>query len=196
MSKINFELIPVEVINFQNAEFFMVKQGVIEKIYQLFGLISEEYEQLFEPVQQHLTGSEEISRPKISRGENYLHQPYVMLDYPRHFKTNETLAIRSLFWWGNDFSIHLILSSGFVLQFETSIINAMENELDDQWYYSFTDDPWHHHFNPDNYESIKSFQTKEGKYFKLAKKLPLHQWPEAETFFIESFSKLVSLLKK
>ena len=44
--------------------------------------------------------------PKISRGEQYLGLPYVMLDYPRIFSKENVFAIRTFFWWGNYFQPH------------------------------------------------------------------------------------------
>ena len=46
-----------------------------------------------------------IQSPKISRGENYNGLPYVMLDYPRCFGKEDVFAMRTMFWWGNFFSI-------------------------------------------------------------------------------------------
>ena len=53
------------------------------------------------------------STPKISKGENYKDLPYVMLDYPRCFQKEKTIAIRTFFWWGNFFSINLQLSGEY-----------------------------------------------------------------------------------
>ena len=50
------------------------------------------------------------STPKIAKGENYLQLPYVLLDYPRCFDKENIFAIRTMFWWGNFFSITLHLS--------------------------------------------------------------------------------------
>lgn len=47
--------------------------------------------------------------PKVSRGEHYQGLPYRVLDYPRHFQAQEIFAWRTLFWWGQFFSVTLHL---------------------------------------------------------------------------------------
>src|SRR2546423_9807434 len=42
--------------------------------------------------------------PKISKGENYLGLPYLVLDYPRISSADNFFFIRSFFWWGRFFS--------------------------------------------------------------------------------------------
>src|SRR6185369_7340402 len=85
------------------------------------------------------------SNPKISRGENYRALPYVMLDYPRHFTKESTLAIRTLFWWGNFFSISLHLS-GRCKKNAAAVLKINFATLRQEGYWvCISADPWHHH---------------------------------------------------
>ncbi len=47
---------------------------------------------------------------KISKGENYQEQPWVMLDFPRLFSKESVFAFRTMFWWGHYFSFTFHLS--------------------------------------------------------------------------------------
>jgi hypothetical protein len=58
----------------------------------------------------HLFGDIQCLNGKISRGENYQLLPYIILDYPSYFSRNNIFAVRTMFWWGNFFSITLHLS--------------------------------------------------------------------------------------
>ncbi len=65
-----------------NEELILTKNRIIQKAYQLFGLLAENYRQYSGDIFFFLPA---IQQPKIARGENYNGLPYVMLDYPRHF---------------------------------------------------------------------------------------------------------------
>src|SRR5262245_61567301 len=95
-----------------DANWILTKNGIIEKVYLLFGNLSEHYKQ--EPLLQQLPAEAVTASPKIARGENYEGLPYVMLDYPRCFGKEDTLAIRTFFWWGHFFSITLQLKGKYV----------------------------------------------------------------------------------
>jgi hypothetical protein len=93
-----------------STDWILTKHSVIEKVYRLFGSLALSMQGFVEENKTILPAIVSASNPKISRGENYLKFPYVMLDYPRHFTKEDSLAIRTLFWWGNFFSINLHLS--------------------------------------------------------------------------------------
>jgi hypothetical protein len=93
-----------------NKDWILTKKMVVDKVYLLLGGLSQQMQDYIESNQLLLPAVVTQSSPKISKGENYLGLPYVMLDYPRYFKSNDTLAIRTFFWWGNFFSISLHLS--------------------------------------------------------------------------------------
>ena len=67
------------------------------------------------------------SSPKISKGENYKGLPWLVLDYPRYFNKEDIFAIRTLFWWGNFFSITLHISGKYKMRYEKKIIDSFES---------------------------------------------------------------------
>src|SRR5260221_13450433 len=96
-----------------NTDWILTKHAIIDKVYQLFGEQATFMQYYIEKEKAQLQKEISIIAPKISKGENYGKLPYVMLDYPRYFDKENTLAIRTMFWWGNFFSIHLQLSGKF-----------------------------------------------------------------------------------
>src|SRR2546423_1428982 len=84
--------------------------------------------------------------PKISKGENYLGLPYIILDYPRLSVPDNLFFIRTFFWWGNFFSSTLQAGGK-----SKSIIMKKLPEKEEilkagNYYIGVNLDPWVHHF--------------------------------------------------
>jgi hypothetical protein len=134
---------------------------------------------------------------KISKGENYLGLPYMILDYPRNFQIDNFLAVRTMFWWGNFFSstIHI---SGEYLNLRELIEPQMESLAKQDYYIGVNQDPWLHHFEPTNYRKISSLSQgefsailNEMKHMKIAAKWPLASWQDAHTNLFKSWKFLL-----
>lgn len=116
---------------------------------------------------------------KISRGEKYLNLPYMVLDYPALFKTENIFAYRTMFWWGNFFSATLHLE-GLSLERVRNKISTNLNKLTGKRIYICTGEtPWHYHYGKDNYELLTQdhydFINKCG-FLKLSRKIDLKDW--------------------
>jgi hypothetical protein len=177
-----------------NAEVLLTKNKIIRIVYDLLGAMAGEYKEIL--VADGLVTLNE-KEGKISRGENYKGLPYVILDYPRKFARVDTFAIRTLFWWGNFFSITLQLSGEYLNEYKSKIEEAIGKDQLDGWYYGCGEDPWEHHFEDDNYRPIiagKINLSANLSYLKISKKIPLNQWDEAETFLKKNFIFLIKVL--
>ena len=84
-----------------NTGWILTKRSVMEKVDQVLGSIAENQKLIIEKEKNRLPQEVIKSEPKISRGENYLQLPYMLLDYPRFFDTENIFAVRTMFWWGN-----------------------------------------------------------------------------------------------
>jgi len=142
------------------------------------------------------------SSPKISRGENYKGLPWLVLDYPRYFNKDDVFAIRTLFWWGNFFSITLHLSGNYKAKYETKIIDSFESLQQEDFSVCINEDQWEHHFETNNYipvhdlsESQYSEIIVKRSFIKLAKKIPLEQWNDVEKKLLDIFGQLINSLK-
>ncbi|MFI5152042.1 MAG: hypothetical protein ACHQET_01830 [Chitinophagales bacterium] len=123
MNEAKLMLSPEELQLMQNAGWILTKNKVIHKVCELFGILAEEMKPQWE--QSSLHGLYKINRAKISKGENLKGLPYVVLDYPGHFEKENIFSIRSLFWWGNYFSITLHLKGDS----KSRVMNSLMREL-------------------------------------------------------------------
>ena len=166
----------------QNAELLLTKNRIIAKVYEMFGYVIDE-------VQMLLAGNPLLSTeifavsPKISKGENYLGLPYVMLDYPRCFGKTDVFAVRTMFWWGHFFSTTLHLKGKYKHQLVSAIMDHQGLLSANGFFIGVHEDEWRHDFDEANYTALQGCdpemlaETLEQKDFcKIAAKTGLHNW--------------------
>jgi hypothetical protein len=184
-----------------DKEWILTKQLIIEKVYRLFGTLAISMQQQVLKNIKTLPITATRESPKISRGENYRSLPYVMLDYPRHFSKESTLAIRTFFWWGNFFSINLHLA-GVCKEAAIPSLKANFAVLQHKGYsICINETPWQHHFEEDNYVAMNKFTANDfaamlnrESFIKIAKCISLQQWEEAPEFLEQHFYEMMMLL--
>ena len=185
-----------------NSNWILTKRKIIDKVYQLFGQFAENQKIILEKEKDWLPLAVLQSTPKISKGENYQQLPYVLLDYPRYFDAENSFAIRTMFWWGNFFSITLHLSGIYKQLLQENICKNKNLAGQHNFYLCVNESPWHHHFAIDNYIALKQPGDKEmeqiirqKKFIKLAVKFPLEQWNDMPQLLEKSFADIMQLLK-
>ena len=181
---------------FCNAQIILTKNSIVQKTVLLL-----------EDVQGSLVDESSLKHyhfsttPKVSKGENYLGLPYVILDYPRIAKDEDLFFIRSMFWWGNFFSSTLQLSGEYKKQYLISLANACDLLKEKNYFVGINSNPWLHHFGEDNYKKISSL-TKESfitileeiPQIKIATCWPLDECDSAENKLVESWKFLIGLI--
>jgi hypothetical protein len=187
-------LSPAEAALIGNAEIILTKNSIIQKTVALLSGLQDqlliEKERLVSP-----------STPKISKGENYLGLPYVVLDYPRISQGDAFFFIRSMFWWGHFFSSTLQLAGEYKVRAVPAIV-SLHNSLALQHYsVGIHSDPWQHHFETTNYRPLASLSSKELEvvlheqpYIKIAARWPLSEWDKAANHLLESWKLLAGLV--
>lgn len=178
-----------------DANFILTKNNIIKKVVIFFGQLNVAYNQ--ETLIKKLPAEVLLQPAKISKGENYMGLPYVMLDYPKCFGKDDVFAIRTFFWWGNFLSITLHLKGIYKKQYQQKICNAiMQNQLNSSWINSNSVE-WEHHLS-DNYKTINSSLhlkfIQENTVLKLVSKIELKEWELAEEFLQIQFKKYLELL--
>ena len=63
----------------------------------------------------------DVQTGKLSRGENYHGQPWIMLDFPRFFHREGIAAFRTLFHWGHGVQVSLHLSEAGLTPFRDNL---------------------------------------------------------------------------
>ncbi len=189
MNSAKIQLSPAELKLLTNAEIILTKNRLLAKIRLLLEAVQESM-QAAAPT--FLNSHAFTVPPKISRGENYLGLPYLVLDYPRNFGAAGIFCIRSFFWWGHFFSSTLHLSGTYKNKFEETIAAAQQTFS--KHHISVNTDPWQHHFESDNYIPIAGFghghfkKCVQGQaHLKIAAKLDVEHWAKAEAFLLENW---------
>jgi hypothetical protein len=199
-SKLHFSESEMELVC--NADVILTKNIIMQKMRQLLAVVSNEMVSISS---EYPTFSEHLNLfnvpPKISRGENYLGLPYLILDYPRNFLHDNFFAVRSFFWWGNFFSSTLHLSGNHRTRLLNKIINNYEKLVHHNYYINNNIDPWQHHFQGNNVVLIKNLSVTEFKklcneneHLKFSSKWSLTEWNSAQQNFIESWKFFLSIL--
>ena len=200
ISSANVELSKNELELVTSSEFILTKNRIIEKVYNLFGVLSEIYKDILSRYSTVLPVETFKSSPKIYKGENYLNLPYVMMDYPRIFAKEDVFAIRSFFWWGNFFSITLHLSGKYFEMFVDLLQTKLPALREEDLFVCVNEAPWHHHFEAINYKSLHEMITDSASeiftkpFIKIAKKIPLTEWNHAFEFYKNYYEKLLQLI--
>ncbi len=193
--KANVSLSAFEQQLVNDPAWILTKNRIIEKVYLLFGYLSERYRQTASI--QNLPAAVTAIAPKISKGENYEGLPYVMLDYPRCFGKEDVFAVRTFFWWGHFFSITLQLKGVYVQQYLPALLNNEKNLRENDVWMNVGNEEWQHHFRNNNMlllnEHTETLQDKE--VLKLAFLCSLKNWDEAETILTEKFQLLLNAVQ-
>ena len=192
LSKLEMELI-------KNKEWILTKHTIINKVYKLFGELNEIYKQVsakeavFRELYKNAGG-------KISKGENYEGLPYVMLDYPALFSKENIFAIRTLFWWGNFFSITLHIS-GEKYMLKGDFPKLLSYLQENNFFVCVNENEWQHSFELSNYVTAKGLDQKKLEeisnkhFFKISKNIELNKWNEAPQFLEKSFREIVGFIR-
>ncbi|MBI3882740.1 MAG: hypothetical protein HY305_00550 [Sphingobacteriales bacterium] len=185
-----------------NTDWILTKYLIIQKVCDLFGNLLPSMQSVISTNKESLPANINITYPKISKGEHYLQLPYVMLDYPRCFKKNNILAIRTFFWWGNFFSISLHLSGSHKTKATPVLIKNFEKLGKAGYSVCIAKDEWMHHFKNDNYVPLKNYTRQafekilaEKEFVKIARNITLQNWNKAPLFLEQSFNELILLLR-
>jgi hypothetical protein len=184
-----------------NTGWILTKRKIMDTVNVLLGDIAVKQKQVIENEKAWLPEAVVLSTPKIAKGENYLQLPYLLLDYPRCFDGADIFAVRTMFWWGNFFSITLHLSGLYKEKFQQKILDNMD-AMEQDVFICIHENQWHHHFEPDNYISIKNLRIGawqdmviEKDFIKLAIKFPLQPWAALPALLDKSFLEMIELLK-
>ncbi|MEO7311605.1 MAG: hypothetical protein ABIX01_14470 [Chitinophagaceae bacterium] len=191
----NVKLSAAELALAGNAAILLTKNHIISQVYELFGGLATAY--LEEAGKRHLPAVITAASPKISRGENYLGLPWVMLDYPRSFAGDDIFSIRTMFWWGHHFGLFIFLKGSWLTK--ETIDAIAELPVGEEWWLCSNTDPWQHHFEPGNMIETVRLTADQVKaqvaycgFAKLAKKIPIERWESVATFMTGNFEKMLS----
>ncbi|MEO5682261.1 MAG: hypothetical protein ABIQ88_06445 [Chitinophagaceae bacterium] len=196
-SKIQLSAEEMELVN--NREWILTKHRVIEKVYQLFGSLSDQMQLHLQKKAVLLPEKVLQVPPKISKGELYKSLPYVVLDYPRIFSKEDVFAIRSFFWWGNYFSITLQLKGKYQRLYQQKIAAAITNKSLQGFYVSVAGNEFSFNLGGKNYFSTNNGMDsryaafEQQDFLKISYKISFEEWSSAEQKLLEVFQQMIDL---
>ena len=183
----------------KNTEWILAKHAVIKKVYEIFGALQVIFENEVS-LHANLFVGHTLQSAKITQGEKYQQLPYVILDYPAIWKQN-ILAVRTMFWWGNFFSITLHLSGENKKRFTGNMQQGLSFLQANNFFICINNDEWQHHYSPENYITATSISFSEmeviieKEFFKISKNISLNEWETAPDFIINSFNEIMQFLQ-
>ncbi len=139
--------------------------------------------------------------PKISKGENYRGLPWVVLDHPRLFTKRDIFAIRTLFWWGNYFSVTLHLKGIYRERWIGAIRRNIPLLAENGFHICISEEEWRHELSADNYLAL--MEAGPGKweewldrraFLKLSSKMDIGRWNEAPEYLLRLYALLSGVL--
>jgi hypothetical protein len=189
-AKISLSALEYQLVT--DETFILTKNSIIQKVYDLFGSMSVQYENI---LAKNHSQTLDFNAPKISKGENYKGLPYVMLDHPKFFSRNNVLAIRSFFWWGRYFSCTLHVKGIYKEQGMKNIDIALRQQQLKHVLISDGVDEWNHDVS-EGYLPIENMYSLMDAmpFIKLVMTHSINEWVTAEEFFTETFQLYVQLL--
>ncbi len=194
-----------EDLNFiSDKTFFERKAAINNRVTEQLNEIQNTLNMLLQANMEWLPEKVLYSVPKISRGENYRGFPWLVLDYPRVFSSEEVFAFRTLFWWGHSWVFTFQLSGSFYQHFYSSIKATLESFKDDSCKIGIGKDPWIH--NPEDVMYVDLQKIISAKipvdetlndqpFFKLIKKIEFGQSEKLKEEAVAFYSNCLWLLK-
>ena len=184
-----------------NSDWILTKRNIIDKVIQLFqSSIAGIDEQLKN--KQHLPDLWKSVNPKITKGENYQGLPYVVLDHPAVFNKENALAIRTIFHWGNNISVHFYVSGPMLQKISGALHKNWQRIQAKEYFVCSNTTPWEHHFGIDNYTPATIVSSAEfisileqRRFCKMAKKIPLQEWNNIHSFIQISVEEILSFIE-
>lgn len=196
------QLSPFEQQLITNYEWLLTKNGILEKIKGSLGALQQRQQEVLQSAGGFLPPEVLTVSAKISRGENYLGLPYMILDYPRYFDRENIFAVRTMFWWGHFFSCTLQLSGIYKERYMPGIITAFDQLQSENFYISHNSSQWDHHFGEDNYTALQelnivqfSNHLQSHPFIKMAKKISLDNWDTIDKKLFDTYRLLIGKLE-
>jgi hypothetical protein len=195
-TKIQF--LPAEMELVSSPDIILTKNAILQKIKSFFEEVQMKQQDVLKKYSSQLL--EEVIKisPKISRGENYKGLPWLVLDNPRHFQHNNIFAIRTMFWWGNFFSITLHVSGNNKNDLLKNLTqNASLLAKNDFYIYNGTKE-WEHDIDPDSYKKLSAINEDElqkifstNSFLKLAVKFTVESLEAVEDKLLRNYELLI-----
>lgn len=171
MQNSSFKLTNKEFELILNTEYPLLKKNAIEKIQAHLHQLGEQL--ISNPL---ITSSLHTKSFKISKGENYINLPYLVLDLPKIEGNNFPILCRTMFWWGKYFSFNVFIRKEAydMSNFETKLKMCTSEGI----FLLQRDKIWQQDLDSEDYFQVSKWPDNiisEGPYLKLSTKHPIEE---------------------
>ncbi len=182
----------------------LIKNRVIEKVKDLFGDFERDINHQLSSFEHQLPEEINLKHGKISKGENYRHLPFVILDYPAFFTKEDIFAFRTMFYWGHFMSFTLHLQGKYANKYASSLIESfIKSDQGDKIYFCVNDTPWEYIYEEKNYKLLHTLSSSQIRdhlnanvFLKLSIKLSISEIHDSGTRMIHFFNSVLHFLNK
>ena len=195
-TKIQF--LPAEMELVSSPDIILTKNAILQKIKSFFEEVQMKQHDVLKKYSSQFP--EEVLKisPKISRGENYKGLPWLVLDNPRHFQHNNIFAIRTMFWWGNFFSITLHVSGNNKNDLLKNLTANVSILAKNDFYIYHGAKEWEHDIDPDSYKKFSAINEDDlqkifaaNSFLKIAVKFTVESLEAVEDKLLRNYELLV-----
>ena len=195
-TKIQF--LPAEMELVSSPDIILTKNAILQKIKSFFEEVQMKQQDVLKKYSSQFP--EEVLKisPKISRGENYKGLPWLVLDNPRHFQHNNIFAIRTMFWWGNFFSITLHVSGNNKNDLLKNLTDNVSILAKNDFYICNGAKEWEHDIDPDSYKKFSAINEDDlqkifaaNSFLKIAVKFTVESLEAVEDKLLRNYELLV-----
>jgi hypothetical protein len=179
-----------------------LKRTITEKLDTAFSQLQESWKPLVRTWKIPLEGVD-LERGKIFKGENYRGYPYVIMDFPKRFSREEVFAVRTMCWWGHEFSITLHLQGEALRNILPDLTERLRTLTGTECYFCVNRTPWEYEFTPVNYRLLDDCtddevfsQAEINGFIKIARRLSLSDHNKLEPFGKETAELIGRFLMK
>jgi len=191
-----------ELTILKNANFLEQKVIIIEKAFNLLSETRTLLRKFTEEDEFQFPEKVDISQGKISKGENYQSLPYLVLDFPSLFSKKSIFALRTMLWWGKEFSITLHLQGEALEKYRFHFLKNLLSLFQENLYICRNESPWEYHFGKENYLPIQQKNEKQIKeilekkeFLKISKKIALENWEQIPQITLKTYQFYLQLIK-
>jgi hypothetical protein len=184
-----------EMAFLQDQQFLLAKIEIGKKIEQILGSVEQQLQPI---IKKHRWPEGVLAKSgKISKGELYRGLPYYVLDYPRNFGKEGVFAFRTMFWWGNFFSVTWHLSGKYLDDVRPELTRNLDAIRSSDVFICINSHPWDYHYGPENYlktTEISSQQLllimEQNQFVKFSYHWSLDQYENLPKLVPESFKRM------
>lgn len=171
----------------KNHQFFDYKARITTKVLALFSGIENNIRNEITSTKHPFPDLINSAPSKISKGENYLNCPYIVLDYPRIYSRENIFALRTIFWWGHYFSNAFIIAGHSYHRYLPRFLDMSGDLKNKNWYLCIFRTPWKLEKASWNYVKLSKLSEKEIRnylkkysFIKIARIYSLDQYKKLD----------------